>query len=69
MASDYEGLAALIHEECCGDATPCARWNSPSSGHRGYYQDRAESIMIQLAPVIGAANVPTACRVILAEMD
>lgn len=72
-------LAALIHDQCCAD-TPittdrtaegitvaCRRWDTDQR-HREYYRRRAESIMTQLAPVIGEANVPVAVRVIIEEI-
>lgn len=60
-------LARLIHDETCGDAERCARWES-SRAHRDYYRDRAVVIMAALEPEIGLANVIIAVRVILGEM-
>lgn len=61
-------LAVLIHDLSCGDTRPCRRWEKQES-HRDFYARRAESIMRQLEPVIGSANVSIAVRVILEEMD
>lgn len=63
-------VAEVIHDqwgEC--DSVPagqCPRWERDE--HRGYYQERAAAIYAALEPVIGAAGVTVACRVILAEM-
>lgn len=61
-------LAELIHDLQCSDTRPCWRWKQLAR-HRDFYAQRAESIMRQLEPVIGSANVPIAVRVILEEMD
>jgi hypothetical protein len=64
-------LAAIIHDELCGDGQKtisCPRWKG-TGGHQGYYRQRAMVILDRLEPVIGSANVTTAVRVILSETD
>jgi hypothetical protein len=68
--TDSEDLARVLHEAACSDSDrggKCLRWVAKPM-HRKYYADRAEAIMTALEPVIGAENVPVACRVILEEM-
>lgn len=68
--TDSEELARVLHDSWCDtydEGRPCPRWVTKSL-HRKFYHDRAAAIMTALEPVIGAANVPAACRVILEEM-
>ena len=68
--TDSEELARVLHDAWCDtydEGRPCPRWVAKPL-HRKFYSDRAEAIMTALEPVIGAANVPVACRVILEEM-
>lgn len=59
-----ENLAHLLHQEVCG--TPgCARGEE----HWEYYQEKARSIISQLEPEIGHANVYLAVRVVLEELS
>jgi hypothetical protein len=67
MLDEMDNLAEIIHSASCSGNTPCPLWKK-GSRHQNYYRQAAESIMKRLEPVIGAANVPTAVRVILSEM-
>lgn len=66
--AEIEILAREIHELMCNDTPACVRWRKHDSPHHRYYYDRAESIIDQLEPVIGIANVYVAVRCILDEL-
>ena len=61
-------LASQIHDEMCNDTPNCGRW-VPDSPHRQYYHGKAVSIISQLEPEIGIANVFIAVRAILSELS
>ena len=65
MDAYTESVADLLHQELCNDSPSCARRDA----HREYYLDKARSIISQLEPEIGYANVYEAVRVILKEIN
>lgn len=64
MDAYVESLADLLHSELCNDTPGCARGDA----HLVYYLDKARSIISQLEPEIGYANVYAAVRVVLEEV-
>ncbi|HXJ24454.1 MAG TPA: hypothetical protein VNH17_02080 [Streptosporangiaceae bacterium] len=61
-------LAGEIHLVQCEDGAACPRWADPGHEHRRFYRARAESIVRQLEPRIGIANVLAAVSVVLEEL-
>ncbi len=64
MDAYIESLADLLHGELCNDTPDCARRDV----HREYYLGKARSILSQLEPEIGYANVYAAVKVVLDEV-
>ena len=64
MDAYVESVAALLHDELCNDTPSCAR----REAHQEYYRDKASSIISQLEPEIGYANVYLAVHVVLEEV-
>jgi len=61
-----ENLADLLHSELCGlGGGSCARGET----HRQYYREKARSIISQLEPEIGHANVYLAVKIVLEEIS
>jgi len=65
MDAYVENLAYLMHDELCNDKPRCARGEE----HLDYYREKARSIISQLEPEIGHANVYFAVRVVLEEIS
>lgn len=61
---DVRVLAALLHDEMCGNGTACRRGHE----HQEYYLARARRLIERLEPEIGMANVLLVTRVFIDEM-
>ena len=64
MLLTADELGALIHNEVCADMPRCAR----GEPHQQYYRDRAQTLINQLEPEIGIANVRLAVLAVISEL-
>jgi hypothetical protein len=62
-----EELAEWLHERLCNRFRPCG-WQNPESSHHLHYARKAESLMNQLEPEIGRANVLPVIKIVVGEL-